>query len=100
MIELKKTAKQMFEELGWKCVAKEKSGDGIIYETPTLLGGTNRIVFYRRKIEITYVKKFKDFEVRDMDTKTIYSFGAYLNMLELQAINKQVEELGWGGKRK
>lgn len=93
-----KTAKQMFEELGWKCVGEEKSGDGIIYEITRILQLSqkviDRIVFYRKRIScvgIWFVKK---------DKKSNYVFEQYtnstLNTLELQAINKQVEELGWG----
>lgn len=95
-------AKEMFEKLGY-----ELTTNGVILLTyykgrmglnswehkntkPHLLYGTDK--------EIIFDKENKDFLTRCPSRQEDYEdCSAEINMQELQAINKQVEELGWLG---
>lgn len=78
---MNKTAKEMFEELGYKY---EKIGEKIYYEEPNLyeLGGHSPcIVFYT-------VNRYWDTNIVNIEKdKKI-----------MKAINKQVAELGWNNE--
>ena len=76
-----KTAKEMFEELGYK----ETENDIYFlkyYKTCKL----------QHDKEITFHKLDKTFTVKD-DNGIKYR---WVNLKELQAINQQIKELGWG----
>ena len=76
------SAKEMFEELGYKLAYKNK------YE-----------VKYKKPDEVNEFvpKEFASFYeiVISFRYKTIYKKRSYITFDELQAINKQVEELRW-----
>lgn len=76
------TAKEMFEDLGYK-YKKQKNLylESIIYEK-----GSKRILFRYDKKIIPYA------DYGETEDATL------LTLEELQAINKQVEELGWNKK--
>lgn len=68
------TAKEMFEELGYRQ----------IYNT------VNYIIYdFETKFEIKFYRPHKNIEIVGKEPYNT------LDMEELQAINKQVEELGW-----
>lgn len=71
------TAKEMFEKLGYECYQIEGY---ILYEEPTRdLGGLS-----------AYIKFYLE------DKKWLTNIvGIYTHKELLQAINKQIEELGW-----
>ncbi len=80
------TAKEMFEELGYKQI--EKAENSVRYEgQPTMIGA---YVFY---IEIWKREEMDDFLIRKATIHREYVSNIFGK--ELQAINKQVEELGW-----
>lgn len=73
------SAREMFEKLGYIC---DKQDDYIVYWKPLKLN---------RELQIEFNFKFRTVEKRkvsDMRCEVI-------NLRELKAINKQVEELGW-----
>ena len=80
---MNKSAKEMFEELGYE---KER-----IY----IDGWLNQIVY---QIRMKNDRKFKKI-IFQYDEKVV-DFLEYtsINMKELKAINKQVEELGWNNE--
>lgn len=92
-----KTAKQMFEELGWKCVGETGDKTGIIYERIALEEKWQKIIdkitFYNSSISTVSIW----YEWSKKKNNFIFSryTNVNLNAEELQAINKQVEELGW-----
>ncbi len=71
-----KTAKEMFEELGY-----EKFG-----ETTTNIVYKNKEHYYFIKFNLTY---------RSIMVHKPHTTFNLMNIKELQAINKQVEEMGW-----
>lgn len=78
-----KTAKEMFEELGYEC--NENEWD--LTYSKTIINNQ----FYTSPITINF---------RKMGDETIekYDFNGNsvpINLLELKAINKQIEDLGW-----
>ena len=73
------TAKEMFEKLGYY-----SSYD---YNKPKV-----DFAFY-----LKYSTKMIVFNIKD---KTIEIIDGAINLQELQAINKQIEELGWNEKRR
>lgn len=80
------TAKEMFEKLGYKQV--KKSENSVRYEgQPTMMGA------YEFYIEIWKREELDDFLVRKATISKEYVSNIWGE--ELQAINKQVEELGW-----
>lgn len=83
-----KTAKEMFEELGYIQVEDTKSQNimnwEIIYETKVDYVG--RKAQFRFDENSIYAQLFED------DKKI---GGCYIGKKQLQAINKQAEELGW-----
>lgn len=81
---MNKTAKEMFEELGYDL--KKNSQWFLSYEKETTYDGIDVITFiYKDK----RIQNYNIFPVdRRLTTKDI-------TLGELQAINKQVEELGW-----
>ena len=68
-----KTADEMFEELGYEKVRDDE-----------------RFITYRKSDYIVIDKETKDF-IKNFD----FAYWKAINMQELQAINKKVEELGW-----
>ena len=71
-----KTAEKLFEELGYKKVRDDE-----------------RFIKYRKPYDNDYIvmdKETKDF-IKNFD----FAYWKAVNMQELQAINKKVEELGW-----
>ncbi len=71
-----KTADKLFEELGYKKVRDDE-----------------RFIKYRKPYDNDYIvmdKETKDF-IKNFD----FAYWKAVNMQELQAINKKVEELGW-----
>lgn len=72
------SAKEMFEELGYEQENK------------------NNVIYYFKKIRIpkSYIVYSINFII---DTKEIF-INKNINMQELQAINKQIEELGWNNE--
>lgn len=80
------TAKEMFEKLGYKQV--KKSENSVRFEgQPTMIGA------YEFYIEIWKREELDDFLVRKATISKEYVSNIWGE--ELQAINKQVEELGW-----
>lgn len=80
------TAKEMFEKLGYKQV--KKSENSVRYEgQPTMIGA------YEFYIEIWKREEMDDFLVRKATISKEYVSNIWGE--ELQAINKQVEELEW-----
>ena len=77
-----KSAREMFEELGYEC---DKSCDGILYSK--YIGD----ILYQ--IDFDNCNKW----VKKQRIKELFepSESAYIDIKELQAINKQIEELGW-----
>lgn len=78
------TAKEMFEELGY---LENGSNEWDLTYTKNIKSNQ----FYTSPITINF---------RKMNDDTIEKYDAYgnsvpINLLELKAINKQVEELGW-----
>lgn len=83
---IKMTAKEMFEKLGYKQV--KKSENSVRYEgQPTMIGA------YEFYIEMWKREELDDFLVRKATISKEYVSNIWGE--ELQAINKQVEELGW-----
>lgn len=85
------SAKSMFEELGWEELPNKNYPNLIMYKklTPQHL---QRITFNKDTKQVTcaclddtYVKK--GFRMKNTPKQ--------INVEELQAINKQIEELGW-----
>lgn len=78
-------ADKMFEELGYRLLPKDINNKGIllhyIRNSNLSANESEHIVFYSDKEIKSYY--------------TYCSFNKTLNMQELQAINKKVEELGW-----
>ena len=81
------TAKEMFEE---QCFYEKTNNSAyLIYE----MYGKNRYTDENVLTRITFKKHEKLVKVKKLGKTTSYDF----NAKELQAINKQVEELGWLG---
>lgn len=122
---MKKTAKQLFEELGYKQVDKEdlEVDENIRYEytkTYKMRGITELwYITYNKKIHFMknknyYIEAFKeDTEVENIATgeytrkdfiKKVRirngSFTPEITKAELRAINRQIEELKWNKKTK
>jgi hypothetical protein len=76
------TAKKMFEKLGYKY---EKRENEILYYTCTKEKMYEYILFFLD------IKEF----IKDNEDGVIGQYSLEINMKELKAINKQVEELGW-----
>lgn len=77
---MNKTAREMFEALGYAMI--ENNDDGIAYAK-----GDSRIIFYK-------IDNLKSVSAINLDVM----FGDLehcITMDELKAINKQCEELGW-----
>ena len=81
-----KSAKEMFEELGYKQVSI--TNNSVRYEgKPTMIGA------YEFYIEIWKREEIDDFLIRK--STIIKEYVSNIWGEELKAINKQVEELGW-----
>ena len=81
-----KSAKEMFEELGYKQVSI--TNNSVRYEgQPTMVGA------YEFYIEIWKREEMDDFLIRKATITKEYVSNIWGE--ELKAINKQVEELGW-----
>ena len=74
-LEKETTAKEMFEELGYVQEIK------------------NNVIYYFKKIDIPKSHIIYDIDFI-IDTKEIF-ISKTIDLEELKAINKQVEELGW-----
>lgn len=85
---MSKSAKEMFEELGYELVKDTKSQNvmnwEIIYETKTDYAG--------RKAQFKFFLNSIYAQLYEEDTLI---GGCYIGKQQLQAINKQIEELGW-----
>lgn len=86
---MNKTAKEMFEELGYEQFGTYKPDDDyiIIAYTKQIYDDTQYIYFYGKK-EIRIVLEDKKSRV----------YPPIFQLEELQAINKQIEELGWNNE--
>jgi len=93
---MKKTAKQMFEELGWKCEEyHEEYNKCIKYITNAGNNEKESCII----TEITFDLIDKTIRFFSFDSGEIFEYyETYITPQVLKAINKQVEELGWGGK--
>ena len=79
-----RTAKEMFEELEY--VRTTRSEKNIVYTYRTILMGDFNIIFDLEDETIEFwIDKTNPFQDEPFQ----------INVKELQAINKQVEELGW-----
>ena len=76
-----KTAKEMFEELGYKTSGK-----------------STRYICYRKKEKIGECYIEFDLKKKVIENNKHYSLSCGISVDELQAINKQVEELGWNNE--
>lgn len=76
-------ADKMFEELGYK---KEQDNNYILFEKELLNKEVKTIVFNLNKALI---------DIRTEDDYYYQTITTVMNMQELKAINKKVEELGW-----
>ena len=85
-----KTADKMFEKLGYK---KSEDKHNINYIKMYSFINGNRV---REQIRFCKLDKYVHIESFNYDTGVI--FGKFLDMGELQAINKKVEELEWNEK--
>lgn len=83
-----KSARELFEELGYEC---DESCDGILYAKYI---DSDRCGVEQRSISFDKVDKTVEKYVGEAGFSHKY-YRAYINLKELQAINKQVEELGW-----
>jgi hypothetical protein len=83
-----KSAKELFKELGYKRLPKRYNKNMILYKRETNIIGSLKP---RKEIEIIYFSL--------TDKKIQFSPYYRYSMQELQAINKQVEELGWLGDK-
>lgn len=99
---MNKTAKEMFEELGYEILTEETSQD--IPRKSWVGGLDDRFeIIYKRDEELVLFYKDKSIATvqygsGDDDDRIHYlSYGSNrLNLL--QAINKQIEELGWNNE--
>lgn len=82
-----KMADEMFEELGYK---KLEDKYNINYIKMYSFINGDRV---REQIRFCKLDKYVHIENFNYNTKII--FGKFLDIKELQAINKKVEELGW-----
>ena len=89
-----KSAKEMFEELGYAC---DEGCDGFLYSkwVEEIVDNGGIIMPTDFNIQINIEKK--PFSVMKTKTKEFFndSKPIEITLEELQAINKQVEELGW-----
>ena len=69
------TAKEMFEKLGYKQLIKPN------------------VIYYQKRVDIP--KNYMIFSINFVINLKEVFIGKNLNVEELKAINKQVEELGW-----
>lgn len=76
-------ADKMFEELGY--TKTEDNEETVIYMKSS---------FFDELIEIVFDKENGLLNVRRTDTKNYQIITSIINMQELQAINKKIEELG------
>ena len=83
-----KSAREMFEELGYEC---DVSCDGILYSKyiDSERCGVEQHSISFDKVDKTIEKYVGEAGFSQKD------YRAYINLKELQAINKQVEELHW-----
>lgn len=82
-----KSAKEMFEELGYKVLEEDKYW--LVYGKDKVDMIDLEFTYSKRVIGKKYIrfgKPYKSIKIENIDI---------LNIEELQAINKQVEELGW-----
>lgn len=83
-MENKLTAREMFEELGYKQIKLADEGLVALYE---------KIIFSDRQSIYFYPEK----AVRIIFHSGERIYPPIIDMKELKAINKQIEELGWIG---
>lgn len=77
-------AKEMFEKLGYK--VSVDYNDIVIYKYEYPLGGSKELIFHKKDDGM-----FIDYSFKGNAT-------TFLKYKELQAINKQLEELGWNSE--
>ena len=77
------SAKEMFEKLGYENLMNRSDDDFLTYyknEEDDDTGCIYSIIFNKKTKQVA---------------KTINNYFNYIDLQELQAINKQIEELGW-----
>lgn len=97
------SAKEMFEKLGYELT--KNNGQYLIYYYKGTMGlnswehkNAKPHLLYGTDKEIIFDKHCKDFLMYCPTRQEDYEdCSAEINMQELQAINKQIEELGWLG---
>jgi len=91
-----KTAKEMFKELGYKQeIRKNHSGDIFLIEyKKDKSGWENRVSVYQFWV-FTKEIKTSSFNERKSDCYSYKHYPKIIPYKQLQAINEQVEELGW-----
>ena len=95
------SAKEMFEELGFECRCKEKfqpSGELYHKEIKYLInGGTIKDLYFG--YEITFILDNDNHNISNHYAHSVNVNGCggynFIDMPLLEAINKQIEELGW-----
>lgn len=83
-----KSARELFEELEYEC---DESCDGILYEKYI---DSDRCGVEQHSIRFDKIDKTVEKYVGEAAFSK-KNYRAYINLKELKAINKQVEELGW-----
>ena len=86
LLKKEKTAKEMFEKLGYKQLGSFKPDDNYI------------IIAYEKKLygDKEYIYFYGANEIRIcLEDKKGRIYPPIVELEELQAINKQIEELGW-----
>lgn len=98
-----KTAKEMFEELGYEYY--EDDGFDVYLQAVNIPNKLNteyirfkKISFNRLAREMSVHNYKKDALCQEFIGRAMQTRINYLSLKELQAINKQIEELGWGDK--
>lgn len=74
-MEVQLTAREMFEKLGYNQLIKPN------------------VIYYQKRVDIP--KNYMIFSINFVINLKEVSIGKNLNVEELKAINKQIEELGW-----
>ena len=83
-----KSARELFEELGYEC---DESCDGILYEKYI---DSDRCGVEQHSISFDKEDKTVEKYVGEAGFSK-KNYRAYINLEELQAINQQINELGW-----
>ena len=95
------SAKEMFEKLGYKFISE--NDEQITYYNEGKIGlnkyehkNTKPHLLYGTDKQIEFYKDTKSYQIFSQQLADDYEFCSMcVDIYELQAINKQVEELGW-----